>query len=172
MRYTGWILGWILLLLPSTNCHSQEKGRPGDKDRFAEFNQSQLMRSLSQPAGPRTYSAPEGPGKLSVEELQLSPKAVRELKRSEKAYKSGDWRASATHLEKVMVIAPQYWPAHIALGKLYLSLHEYDRAIGEFKKASASEPSPAEPSNSLSAALILLERYAEAGSAAHTTLVP
>src|ERR1700687_4491943 len=54
---------WILLLLLSTNCYSQETVRPSDKDRFGEFSsESQLMRSLSQPTNVRTYSAPGGPG--------------------------------------------------------------------------------------------------------------
>ena len=137
---------WIVLLLLATNCYSQEKARPRDGDRSSEFNPgSQLMRSLSEPANVSRYSAPEGPGKLSVEELRLPPKAVQELKLSAKAYQSGDLRGSAAHLEKVLVIDPQYWPAHIALGKLYVSLREYDRAVEEFKKASASEPVPTEP---------------------------
>jgi tetratricopeptide (TPR) repeat protein len=141
----------IVLLLLSTNCYAQEKVRPNDRDRSSEFNPgSQLMRSLSQPANVSTYSAPEGQGKLSVEELRLPPKAVQELKRSAKAYQLGDWRGAAAHLEKVLVLDRQYWPAHIALGKLYVNLHDYDRAIEEFKKASASAPLPAEALKNLS----------------------
>jgi tetratricopeptide (TPR) repeat protein len=163
---------WILLLLLATNCYSQDKVRPSDRDKSSEFNPgSQLMRSLSRPTNVRTYSAPEGPGKLSVEELRLPPKAVHELKRSEKAYQLGDWRGSAAHLEKVLVIGPQYWPAHIALGKLYVSFQEYDRAVEEFKKASASEPLPTEPLKHLSATLYLLGRYPEAESVARSALM-
>jgi len=162
---------WMLLLLLSTNCHSQERGRPRDSDKSTEFNpESQLMRSLSQPPSVLAYSAPGTPAVMSVEELQLPLKAARELKRSTKAYQSGDWRGSATHLEKVLDIAPQYWPAHAALGRVYVRLHEYDRAVGEFKQASVGEPRSAEPLNNLSETLFLLQRYPEAESVARRSV--
>jgi Tfp pilus assembly protein PilF len=162
----------LLLLLLSTNCYSQEKGPSSDRNRFAEFNSDlQLMRSLSsQSTNVRTYSPPSASEKVSAEDLRLPPKAVHELERSQKAYQLGDLRGSATHLEKALVIDPQYWPAHTALGKLYVSLHEYDRAVGEFRKASAGEPFAVEPMNRLSATLFLLERYPEAESVARATL--
>ncbi len=162
---------WVLLVLLSTNCYSQEKSRPNGKNRFDEFNpESQLMRSLSQPSSVPTYSVSGGPGKLSVAELRLHPKAVHELELSEKANLSGDWRGSATHLEKVLAIDPQYGPAHDKLGRLYVILHENDRAVEEFKKASASEPLSAQPLNHLSAALFLMGRYSEVESVARATL--
>ena len=162
---------WVLLVLLSTNCYSQEKSRQSDRTNFDEFNpESQLMRSLSSRKSVPTYSAAGGPAKVSATELRLPPKAVRELELSEKANLSGDWRGSATHLEKVLAIDPQYWPAHDKLGSLYVILHEYDRAVGEFKKASASEPLSAKPLNHLSATLFLMGRYSEVESVARASL--
>ena len=162
---------WVLLVLLSTNCYSQDMSRPKGNDGFDEFDpKSQLMRSLSRPTSVPTYSEPKGPGKLSVAELRLRPKAVHELELSKKANLSGDWRGSATHLEKVLAIDPQYWPAHDKLGRLYVILHEYDRAVEQFKKASASEPLSAKPLNHLSETLFLLERYPEAESVARRSL--
>ncbi len=162
---------WVLLVLLSTNCYSQDMSRPNGNDRFDEFNpESQLMRSLSRPTSVPTYSAPKDPGKISVAELRLRPKAVHELELSKKADLSGDWRGSATHLEKVLAIDPQYGPAHDKLGRLYVTLHEYDRAVEEFKKASASEPLSAKPLNHLSATLFLMGRYSEVESVARATL--
>ncbi|MGB2626963.1 MAG: tetratricopeptide repeat protein [Candidatus Acidiferrum sp.] len=162
---------WVLLLLLSTNCYSQEMSRPNGNNRFDEFNpESQLMRSLSQPTSVPTYSAPGSSGKLSIAELSLRPKAVHEMELSEKANLSGDWRGSAKHLEKVLAIDPQYWPAHDKLGRLYVILREYDRGVEEFKKASASEPLSAKPLNHLSATLFLMGRYAEVESVARATL--
>jgi tetratricopeptide (TPR) repeat protein len=162
---------WVLIVLLSTNCYSQGKSRPNDNNRFNEFNpESQLMRSLSRPTSVPTYSAPKGPGKLSVTELRLRPKAVHELELSEKANLAGDWRGSAIHLEKVLAIDPQYWPAHDKLGRLFVILHEYDRAVEEFKKASASEPLSAKPLNHLSATLFLMGRYSEVESVARAAL--
>jgi tetratricopeptide (TPR) repeat protein len=162
---------WVLLVLLPTTCYAQGKSRPNDNNRFNEFNpESQTMRSLSRPASAPAYSAPKGPGKLSVTELRLRPKALHELELSEKANLSGDWRASATHLQKVLAIDPQYWPAHDKLGRLYAILHDYDRAVEEFKKASASEPLSARPLNHLSATLLLMGRYSEVESLARATL--
>jgi tetratricopeptide (TPR) repeat protein len=162
---------WVLLVLLSTNCYSQEKNRPNGQSRFDEFNpESQLMRSLSRPTSVPTYSVSGGPGKLSVAELRICPKAVHELELSEKANLSGDWRGSATHLERVLAIDPQYWPAHDKLGRLYAILHDYDRAVEEFKKASASVPLSAKPLNHLSATLFLMGRYSEVESVARATL--
>jgi tetratricopeptide (TPR) repeat protein len=155
---------WVLLVLLSTNCYSQEKSRQNDNNRLNEFNPE------SQPTSAPTYSAPKGPGKLSVAELRLRQKAVHELELSEKANLSEDWAGSATHLEKVLAIDPQYWPAHDKLGRLYVILHEYDRAVEEFKKASASEPLSAKPLNHLSATLFLMGRYSEVESVARATL--
>jgi Tfp pilus assembly protein PilF len=161
----------VLLLLLSTNCYSQEKSKPNGGGSFDEFNQeSQLMRSLSRTTSVPTYATPKGKGKLSVAELRLRPKAVHELELSEKANLSGDWRDSATHLEKVLAIDPQYWPAHDKLGRLYVILHEYDRAVEEFKKASASEPLSAKPLNHLSATLSLMGKYSEVESVARAAL--
>jgi tetratricopeptide (TPR) repeat protein len=153
----------ILLLLLSPTCHSQEKARPRTEGKFAQLNSEiQLMPSVPQQKAV--------PGKVSVEDLQLPPKAVRELLRSQKAFQSGDWRDSASHLEKVLAIAPQYWPAQNELGRLYVGLHEYDRAVSEFQKASANQPHSAVSLNNLSATLFLLRRYPEAESVARATL--
>jgi tetratricopeptide (TPR) repeat protein len=162
---------WILLLMLSTNCCSQEKSRLNGQNRFDEFKpESQLMRSLAQPKSAPAYSASGGPGKPSVAELRLRPKAVHELELSEKANLSRDWRGSATHLVKVLAIDPRYWPAHDKLGELYVILHEYDRAVEEFKKASASVPLSATPLNHLSATLFLMGRYSEVESVARAAL--
>ena len=167
MRYR---IGLLLVLL-STNCHSQERVRPSTNDRYSEFNpQSQLMRSLSEPTTHPSYSVPSGPGKISVQDMRLPPKAARELQRSQKAFQSGDWQASASHLEKVLAIDPDYWPARNTLGKLYIGLHEFDRAVQEFEQAFAIAPHSAEPLKNLSATLLLLQRYPEAERVARATL--
>jgi Tfp pilus assembly protein PilF len=161
----------VLLVLLSMNCYSQDKGRPNGKNGFDEFNpESQLMRSLSEPKGVPSYSVSAGLGKLSVAELRLRPKALRELELSEKANLLGDWQGSAKHLEKVLAIDPQYWPAHDKLGRLYVILHEYSRAVEEFRKASARAPRSAELLNHLSATLFLMERYSEVEGVARAVL--
>jgi tetratricopeptide (TPR) repeat protein len=162
---------WVLLVLLSTNCYSQDMSRPnGNNWPGKRSHELRFWDELIEPTSVPTYSAPKGPGKLSVAELRLPPKAVHELELSKKASLSGDWRGSATHLERVLAIDPQYWPAHDKLGRLYVILHEYDRAVEEFKKASASEPLSAKPLNHLSATLFLMGRYSEVESVARATL--
>lgn len=157
----------FLLLLLSPNCHSQEKVSPTTRDKFAQLNvelQPEPQETLS------AFFAPGTPGKVSVEDLQLPPKAARELQRSQKAFQSRDWQGAASHLEKVLVIDPQYWPAHNTLGNLYVRLSQYDRAVSEFQKAAQSEPRSALPLNNLGATLFLLKRYPEAERVARSTL--
>ena len=85
-----------------------------------------------QPMNSGIYTQPGMSGKVSVNELRITAKVFHELEQSLKAYKSGDLLGSATHLEKLLVIDPQYYPAHNALGALYVRLHEYEKALGEF----------------------------------------
>ena len=80
-----------------------------------------------------------------------------------KAYKSGDLRGSATHLEKVLAIDPQYYPAHNALGTLYIRLHEYQKALGEFEKTTAAQPRSAQELHNLSATLCLIKEISGSG---------
>ena len=161
----------ILLLLLSTTCHSQENIRPTTPDKFAQLHDDlQRKPSTPQPTPLPPYFAPATPGTISVVDLQLSPKASRELLRSQKAFQSGDWQASASHLEKLLAIDPQYWPARNSLGRLYVGLHAFDRAAQQFQQASATAPHSAEPLNNLAATLVLLERYPEAERVARATL--
>ena len=125
-----------------------------------------VVVSPGPPINSGIYAQPGTPGKVSVDELRIPPKAMQELERSFKAYKSGDLHGSATHLEKVLVIYPQYYPGHSALGTLYIRLHEYEKALGEFEKITTAEPQSAQELHNVSATLCLLKRYPEAESAA------
>ena len=161
----------VLLLLLSTTCHSQENVRTTTSDKFAQLNDElQPKPSTAQQTALPANFAPTTPGTISVVDLQLPPKAARELQRSQKAFQSGDWQASASHLEKLLAIDPHYWPARNSLGRLYVGLHEYDRAVSQFKMASATQPHSAEPLNNVSATLFLLQRYPEAEHVARATL--
>jgi Tfp pilus assembly protein PilF len=164
---------WALLLLLAMNSYGQS--RHMGPDRSGVPSPEPLFNPwLALPPAPSTYpgsyAPPVGPGKVSVDELRLPAKAVQELEKSVKAFRAGDVRGSATHLERVLVIDPQYTPAHNALGRLYLSLQEFERALVEFEKATAAEPRSAEVMHNLTATLFLLKKYPEAESAARATL--
>jgi Tfp pilus assembly protein PilF len=164
---------WALLLILTVDCYGQ--GRRGPVDAGAAAPAEPLWSPFAAvPPGPPMnsgiYAQPGTPGKISVNELRISPKVMHELEQSLKAYKSGDLRGSATHLEKVLVIDPQYYPAHNALGTLYVGLHEYEKALGEFQKTTSAEPQSPQELHNLSATLYLLKRYAESESTARATL--
>jgi Tfp pilus assembly protein PilF len=165
---------WALLLLfLTTNSYGQSRHLPVDPDysgvRTAEPPFNHWIALLPAPnSGVNVPSVSRE--KVSVSELRLPAKAVQELEKSAKAYRAGDVRGSATHLEKVLVIDPQYTPAHNALGRLYVSLREFDKALLEFEKAAAVEPQSADVEHNLSATLYLLKKYPEAETAARTTL--
>jgi Tfp pilus assembly protein PilF len=166
---------WALLLILTVNCYAQGR-RPVDPDHPGSTLTEPLWSpfatvSPGQPINSGSYSQPGMPGKVSVSELRIPPKAMHELEQSIKAYKSGDLRGSARHLENVLSIDPQYYPAHNALGLLYVRLHEYEKALGEFEKTTSAEPRSPQELHNLSATLYLLKRYAEAESSARATLL-
>ena len=107
---------------------------------------------------------------VSIEELRIPPKAVKEIQRSQNALKSGDTRSSARHLEKALQIYPDCLEARNSLGARYIDLHEYEKASEEFQKAIAIDPRVMQPFNNLSVALFLQQRYADAEVAARRAL--
>src|SRR5580700_6130187 len=107
---------------------------------------------------------------ISVGELRIPPKAVKEIQRSQTALRSGNVRSSALHLERALEIYPQSLEVHNNLGSRYIELHEYEKAAGEFQKAIDIDPRVAQPFNNLSVAFFLLQRYLEAEAAARRAL--
>jgi tetratricopeptide (TPR) repeat protein len=103
---------------------------------------------------------------ISVRDLLIPRKALKELQRSQSALQSGDTRSSARHLEKALQIYPNYLAGHNSLGARYIELHKYEKAAAEFQKAIDIDPRVMPPVNNLSVVLFLLQRYAEAEAAA------
>ena len=107
---------------------------------------------------------------ISMRDLLIPPKAIKELQRSQNALRSGDTRSSARHLQKALEIYPDYLEGHNSLGARYIELREYEKAAVEFQKAIDIDPSIVQPVNNLSVALFLQERYPEAEAAARRAL--
>ena len=103
---------------------------------------------------------------VSLRDLLIPPKAVKELRRSQEALRSGDTRSSARHLERALKICPNYLEGHNSLGARYIELHEYEKAAAEFQKAIDIDPSVMQPVNNLSVARFLEQRYVDAEAAA------
>jgi tetratricopeptide (TPR) repeat protein len=107
---------------------------------------------------------------VSLGELRIPPKAIKEIQRSQTALRSGDVRSSAAHLERALQIYPQSLEVHNNLGSRYIDLHEYKKAAVEFQKAIDIDPRVMQPFNNLSVALFLLQRYPDAEAAARRAL--
>lgn len=130
--------------------------------------QTEQTPSSLLPAAPS--SVPRFEETISVHDLRIPPKAVKELQRSQNALQSGDARSSARHLERALQIYPDYLEAHNALGARYIELAEYEKAAAEFQKAIAIDPLVSQPWNNLSVAFFLQQRYGDAESAARRAL--
>ncbi len=107
---------------------------------------------------------------VSILDLRIPPKAVKEIQRAQTAWRSGDIRSSAQHLERALQIYPNYLEGHNSLGARYFELHEYAKAAEEFQKAIDIDPRVMQPVNNLSVALFLQQRYSEAETAARRAL--
>jgi tetratricopeptide (TPR) repeat protein len=107
---------------------------------------------------------------ISLGELRIPPKAIKEIQRSQTALRSGDVRSSAAHLERALQIYPHSLEVHNNLGSRYIELHEYEKAAAEFHKAIDIDPRIMQPFNNLSVAFFLLQRYPDAENAARRAL--
>jgi tetratricopeptide (TPR) repeat protein len=107
---------------------------------------------------------------ISMGELRIPAKALKEIRRSQTALRSGDVRSSAAHLERALQIYPQSLEVHNNLGSRYIELHEYEKAAAEFQKAIDIDPRVMQPFNNLSVAFFLLQRYPVAETAARRAL--
>jgi tetratricopeptide (TPR) repeat protein len=148
-------IAWPLLLVLSSTLCAQTEPPPRPFVPIVAVDQSRVPK----------------PGEtVSMRQLSIPPKAVKELQRSQNALFSGEIRSSALHLEKALQIYPRYLEAHNNLGSRYIELHEYEKAAAEFQKAIDIDARVMQPFNNLSVALFLLQRYPEAEAAARHAL--
>ena len=112
----------------------------------------------------------EGSGSVSVQELKVPEKALKEVRESDKALLAGDLRKSTEHLEKAVAIDPDVAAWHNGLGSRYAALKEYDEAIREFEKAMELQRNYQEAQENLTAVLFEQRRYGEAEKAARRAL--
>jgi len=108
---------------------------------------------------------------VSVNELRIPKKAGQEMRHAQRFFDLGNFRESATHLEKAIRIYPGISAAHYNLGVCYARFGEYEKAAGEFQATSVLDSGLAPPAVSLSIVFFLLERYGEGEAAARRALV-
>jgi Tfp pilus assembly protein PilF len=112
------------------------------------------LRAESSPPPPAAHNA----GAVSVTQLHIPSKAVKEFERSQKAFRSGDIRSSAQHLQKALQIYPDYIEAHNVLGLCFVHFGEYHKALAEHETALSIDPRVAQTHQDLALTLLLLDR--------------
>ena len=123
------------------------------------------------PAQPTATARPAEPlPAISVHDLLIPPKALKEIQRSQKAFESGDIRASSDHLQKALRIYPDIPQAHYDLGGNYLRLGQYEKALPELQEYVDSDPDRPQGHYGVSVALYLLHRYPEAEASARRAM--
>lgn len=128
-------------------------------------NSGNLSLTLHLPQG----SPPSPPGgKISARKLahRVSPQALKEFVRSQKAQDVGDIGGSISHLQKALSIDPDYAEALNNLGVRYMALGQYDKAKLEFEKSAELDDGSASIHVNLSWALSMLHDSSGAEAAA------
>jgi tetratricopeptide (TPR) repeat protein len=159
--YMKWTAALLFFALPAT-VSAQRTNRPIDP-----ANNNAAFTPIDMYTPPSLSARPAPPGKtVSMNELLVPPKALKELQRSVKAYNARDFRGSNEHLEKALRIYPDLWQAHFDLGGNYIRLGEYERSLPEFQKALELNDSFPQAHHGRSVALFFLHRYPESEASA------
>jgi tetratricopeptide (TPR) repeat protein len=96
---------------------------------------------------------------------------MKEFERAEKAFRSGDVRTSADHLQNAIQIYPDFVKAHDALGLRFLQLGEYQKALVEHQAALSLDPRNPQTHQMTSLEFLLLDRAKEAEGEAREALI-
>lgn len=158
----------VLLGITALSTYGQRKPVPNVNSQTIISDDSEWMRLKERASGQpaKTYAG----GTVSVEELKVPEKAMKEVSLSDKALLAGDVRESAEHLEKALAIDPAVAAWHNGLGSRYSALKKYDEAISEFEKALALDPRYQEAADNITVALLDAHRYGDAEPAARRAL--
>jgi tetratricopeptide (TPR) repeat protein len=113
---------------------------------------------------------PGGPVSLSALRHGENRKAMREFHLAAKATAKGDIASSVTHLNKSIVLDPDYAPAHNQLGLIFATLGDQENSLLEFKKTVALDSSLVIPHGNLAIALFRTDRLGEAEAEARKAI--
>jgi len=165
------VVGFFTLLLLASNIWAQGAVRRRDVSRTGvvaddmSFDSTDIFRPrLESPPAPASVTP------IPVSQLRIPSKALKEFERATKAFRSGEIKASAEHLQKALQIYPDFIDAHNALGLRYTQIGEYQKAVAEHEIALSLNPRNAQTHQDLAFALLLLNRYQEAEAEARDSL--
>jgi len=121
---------------------------------------------------PTTRREISGGGTISAARLaHVVPKDARkELEKANKAVEKKDNSEAVEHLKKALAADPDYTEAHNTLGTRYIVTGDYQLALEEFEKALKLDMRNPVVNSNIAAALLGLQRPAEAESAARRSI--
>jgi tetratricopeptide (TPR) repeat protein len=171
------ILAVTALLLLASNLHAQASrravmpsGSTNNGSPSLDFTDPYVFM-FSHAAESNPPAASPHPGNaVSVGQLRIPSKAIKEFERSQKAFQSGDVHTSVEHLQKALRMYPDFIQAHNALGLRFIKLGEYQKALAEHQAALALDPRRVDTHQDISFALLLLNRNKEAEDEARQAL--
>jgi tetratricopeptide (TPR) repeat protein len=156
------------LISASTLCAQGMSARPQSGGRYMNPSLATGLPDVFSTVSPRSdiHRRPPATEMISVQELSIPPKALKEFRRSEKAIQSSDLAAAAAHLQKAIEIDPDFVQARNNLGAAYIEMHKYEAAVDELHKTIALNPKLEAPYSNLGLGLFRLGRLSEAEEAA------
>ena len=161
----------LLGLAGLSSAYGQRRLAGSQNNGYLSSNDDPLARLSTLGIAPNsTATKTKGSGSVSVEELKVPEKALKEARLSDKALLAGDLRGSTEHLEKAVAIDPEVATWHNGLGLRYSALKNYDAATREFEKAMELRRNYQQAAENLSTVLFEQGRYAEAEPAARAAL--
>ena len=122
-------------------------------------------------------NAPRGPdhsggGTVSIRQLEhkISPEALKEYDKGQKAARKGDHALALDHFQQAVDADPEFADAYNNLGAAQAALGRLDDAAAEFQKAVDLVPDHSQAIANLSIVLCKLKRFDEAAAAARKAL--
>ena len=162
MKYSILVLFVFLLISSNLSAQGAQRrraiGDPGRINGMAPVLDDPFGDIRSHVESSPPPPASHGADAVSVSQLHIPSKAIKEFERSRKAFRSGDIRNSAEHLQKALQIYPDYIEAHNVLGLCFVQFGEYQKALAEHETALSIDPRVAQTHQDLALSLLLLDQ--------------
>jgi len=133
-----------------------EPNRPGANAHMMDNDVSTGKQGASRVSGANPYVVNQS------EYAKLPPKALKEFKAGLNSDQKGHPEEAISHYQKVLKMAPDFYPARNNMGTAYLSRGDFESAETEFRNVIQANNSDAAAYFNLGNAFLLTKRYDEA----------
>lgn len=151
----------VMLLLSAASLGAAQQQFPTQKQNEPSTVYETVVVHVSDPEPVSGANNNQG-AVVTVNQLRVTDKLIKELERSNQSVRAGDLRASAEHLEKALAMEPDLPLVHNALGARYTELQEYSKALKEFQWALELRPTYRLAADNAAALLCMQHHFVEA----------